>query len=387
MTLSRLLGGIGRVLISAGVLILLFVAYQLWGTGLQTRAAQNQLDNEFESALAEWQEQQDAVPVASTTPSTTTPEDDPGTSDTTTPPTTAAPYLPAPPPAENGEAVAVIRNERIGLDWNVVEGVGVDDLRKGPGHYPGTPMPGQPGNAAIAGHRTTYGAPFFKLNELQTGDIIFVTTLQGAFEYRVTEQFIVDPSEYNRVIREPEGDLLTLTTCHPRYTARERLIIQAELLGPTAPAPPPPTPEELAAIEAAQAEELATEDVAATSDVMDPSGDSSAPDTAVGAGDTDTDETDTDETDTEPAGAQEQAAADEAFANETLDENIDAWKSLGNWGGVLPWMALCAAVWLGAWLLAKEWKKVPAYLMGLPIFMLFLFMTFENLAELLPAAY
>ena len=82
---------------------------------------------------------------------------------------------------------------KIGVDKIVVEGVGRNDLRKGPGHYPDTPMPGQPGNAAIAGHRTTYGAPFNRIDELEPGDEILVTTLQGPFTYEVTGTEIVTP--------------------------------------------------------------------------------------------------------------------------------------------------------------------------------------------------
>ena len=88
----------------------------------------------------------------------------------------------------------------IGLDWIVVEGVQVADLKKGPGHFHETPMPGQLGNAAIAGHRTTYGAPFFDLDDLEPGDLIEVQTLVGTFIYEVTGTEVVNPSEYALVI-------------------------------------------------------------------------------------------------------------------------------------------------------------------------------------------
>src|SRR5581483_10360279 len=97
--------------------------------------------------------------------------------------TTVAP-LPSPP---TGAAVAIITIPKIGVDSAVVQGVGVSDLQKGPGHYPNSPMPGQPGNAAIAGHRTTYGAPFYRLDELTAGDQILITTWEGAFKYAVRE--------------------------------------------------------------------------------------------------------------------------------------------------------------------------------------------------------
>ena len=96
--------------------------------------------------------------------------------------TTSAP-APAPPPPPSGEAVAIIRIPKIGVDQAVVEGVSLASLRKGPGHYPSTPLPGEAGNAAIAGHRTTYGAPFNRLDELVAGDEIQVTTVRGSYTY------------------------------------------------------------------------------------------------------------------------------------------------------------------------------------------------------------
>ena len=91
--------------------------------------------------------------------------------------------------------IARIGIPKIGVDQYVVEGVNVDDLRKGPGHYPTTQLPGHEGNSAIAGHRTTYGAPFGELDQLQPGDQIVLVTVQGKFKYKVTDQRVVDPSE------------------------------------------------------------------------------------------------------------------------------------------------------------------------------------------------
>ncbi|MBW8824773.1 MAG: class E sortase, partial [Acidobacteria bacterium] len=145
-----------------------------------------------------------------------------------------------PPPT--GAAVAVLRIPKIGLDKAVVEGVGVTDLRKGPGHYPGTPLPGQAGNAAIAGHRTTYGAPFYRLDELAPGDELLVTTRQGSFRYRVDRREIVRPDDV-AVVAPTAGSRLTLTTCNPRFSARQRLVVSAALVGdPAQSAPRPPTP-------------------------------------------------------------------------------------------------------------------------------------------------
>jgi sortase A len=209
--LARILGAVGRTCITAGVLILLFVAYQLWGTGIRTAQAQNQLEDDFEAVLEEAVDQ----PTATTT---TTVAGDPPTTDT----------IPPPEPAPEGEATARIVIPAIGVDKIVVEGVSLADLKKGPGHYPETPLPGQEGNAAIAGHRTTYGAPFHRLDELQPGDEITVTTVQGEFTYEVSETRIVSPSEVE--VLEDKGDnRLTLSACHPKYSARQRIVVVSQL--------------------------------------------------------------------------------------------------------------------------------------------------------------
>jgi sortase A len=119
---------------------------------------------------------------------------------------------------------------KIGVDRVVVEGVSVADLKKGPGHYPGTAMAGQLGNMVISGHRTTYGAPFNRLDELQVGDEIVVYDRSGPFKYLVSEKKIVKPTAVE--VLDPTSDArLTLTTCHPKFSARERLIIVAHLEG------------------------------------------------------------------------------------------------------------------------------------------------------------
>ena len=124
---------------------------------------------------------------------------------------------------------------KIGEDWIVVQGVNEGDLRDGPGHYPSTPFPGQVGNAAIAGHRTTYGAPFWSLNELREGDRIVLATEYGIFEYRVTRSVVTPPSGIlpsgDSVLAQTNHPTLVLTTCNPRFSAAERLIIIADRVG------------------------------------------------------------------------------------------------------------------------------------------------------------
>jgi sortase A len=215
----RSAAALGRALITVGVLILLFVAYQLWGTGLYTAQQQDHLRHQFTSELHQ---------ASSKTPPTTIPS--PTTTSTTSPP--------SPPLPPSGDAVAQIRIPKIGLDDIVVNGIGVDDLRKGPGHYPETPLPGQLGNTAIAGHRTTYGAPFGNLDQLSSGDEILLRTLQGSFTYRVYSQLIVDPSDIAVLSPDPNRRAtVTLTTCNPKYSAAQRLVVQASLESPNPPLP------------------------------------------------------------------------------------------------------------------------------------------------------
>lgn len=216
MQWRRINGAAGRALIAAGVLLLLFVAYQLWGTGLRTAQAQSRLEDDLRAALT--------ATTTTAPPATPAPGGRPG------PPATVPALRPEELPGA-GEAAGRIEAPAIGLDWVFVQGVSVGDLKRGPGHYPQTPMPGQAGNAAIAGHRTTYGAPFNRIDELEPGDEIIVTTVQGRFRYLVTSQRIVDPSAVE-VLEPVEGaNLLTLTSCHPKYSARQRIIVQAELAG------------------------------------------------------------------------------------------------------------------------------------------------------------
>jgi sortase A len=184
MRLAKILGAVGRTFITAGVLILLFVAYQLWGTGIRTAQEQNRLEDDFAQVLEE-------ATTSSTSSTTETTE----TTVTTAPDPTTTETVPPIAPVPEGDATARIQIPTIGVDKIVVEGVSLRDLKKGPGHYPNTPLPGQEGNAAIAGHRTTYGAPFHRLDELNPGDEITVTTVQGEFTYEVTETLIVSPGQ------------------------------------------------------------------------------------------------------------------------------------------------------------------------------------------------
>jgi sortase A len=125
-----------------------------------------------------------------------------------------------------GDAIARIEIPAIGVREYVVEGTDTGDLRKGPGHYPDSPLPGDPGTAAIAGHRTTYGAPFRNIDDLRRGHRIIVDMPDGRFIYRVERIKIVDDQDLS--VLDPVGyRRLMLSACHPLYSAAERVIVFA----------------------------------------------------------------------------------------------------------------------------------------------------------------
>jgi sortase A len=138
------------------------------------------------------------------------------------------------PRGVNGPVVAVVRIPKLGEDWRMpVElGTGTEILRQGLGMYEGSPPPGRPGNVGLAGHRTTWGAPFKHINELTSGDLIRVWTAEGRFDYRVVAQGVTDPADISVVQQKTAKGraMLTLTTCHPEFSAAERLYVHAVLV-------------------------------------------------------------------------------------------------------------------------------------------------------------
>ena len=140
--------------------------------------------------------------------------------------------------SENGDPLGRIRIPKIGVSDVFVQGTDAGDLRRGPGHYPATPLPGQHGTVAIAGHRTTYGAPFHDVDDLRRGDRIELTMPYGRFTYRVERTRIVAPTATE--VTDPVGyDRLVLSACHPLYSAAQRIIVfarleRAEARGPAA---------------------------------------------------------------------------------------------------------------------------------------------------------
>jgi sortase A len=212
----RVVRFLGLTMIWSGVLIFLFLAYELWGTDLlasrSQAVAEEELSFYFDSTRSS------APPE---TPSTT------AAPQTTS--TTPLPELLAEQPVAEGEPFARIVIPKIEVEEVVFQGVDRSTLKQGPGHMPWTPLPGQPGNAVISGHRTTYGRPFYDLDLLEPGDRIEVETSLGVHVYEVREIMIVKPTDV-WVTEEKPGAWLTLTTCNPRFSAAERLIVQASLV-------------------------------------------------------------------------------------------------------------------------------------------------------------
>ena len=118
---------------------------------------------------------------------------------------------------------------RIGLEAVVVEGTDGASLRNGPGHYPDTPLPGVRGTVGIAGHRTTYGAPFRDIADLRPGDPVHVRMPYATFTYEVERTRIVAPTAVE-VVRRVSYDRLVLSACHPLYSAAQRIVVFARLV-------------------------------------------------------------------------------------------------------------------------------------------------------------
>jgi sortase A len=131
--------------------------------------------------------------------------------------------------AREGDPLTRLEIPKLGVDVIVVQGTSLEALRAGAGHYPNTPLPGETGNVAIAGHRTTYGRPFNRIDELRPGDEIILTTPDGRYVYKVSRMpWVTDPYDWT-VIAPSTGHLLTLTSCHPKGSASHRIIVRAQL--------------------------------------------------------------------------------------------------------------------------------------------------------------
>lgn len=171
-----------------------YIGWSLWGTGLHTAEAQQRLRTEFDEETA-------AQPAD---------------------PSTAPDRLPL------GDAYAQLEIPEIDVNFMVVQGTGYEDLKDGPGHYPDTADPWDDhGRVGIAGHRTTYQAPFFNFDDLSAGDAIILRTKYGTYRYEVAEVFVIPSAGSGRVLVQTPRPTLVLTTCHPKYSSSERLIVTA----------------------------------------------------------------------------------------------------------------------------------------------------------------
>ena len=176
-----------------------YVAWLLWGTGIQTQQAQDQL----RPTTQQWAAHPEPVPTT---------------------PGSAPRIIP-------GDAYADILIPSIGLDMIVVQGTDYESLKKGPGHYLDTADPWDgTGRVGIAGHRTTYLHPFFDLDQVQDGDTISLLTQYGRYDYVVTANFVLPEETAGKVLAQTSDPTLVLTTCNPKYASSQRLIVTADLV-------------------------------------------------------------------------------------------------------------------------------------------------------------
>jgi len=357
------LGRLGSGLIILGLLMFLFVGYQLWGTGIEEAQSQNRLEDSFAELVARVDE--------SPRPEVTEPVDT--TESTTVPPTVTEPEpveTRAPVPIVEGDPVAIIELPTIGVKKFVVAGVQTADLKKGPGHYPDTPFPGELGNAAIAGHRTTYGEPFRQLDELELGDEIKVTDLFGReFVYRVTGTQIVGPSDsWVVATTDPTIATLTLTTCHPEFSAKLRLIVSAEL----------DTSVSAVATEPAAAYPTRQASTPSTTAAPEPTSTVSSPDTSSPAA--------VDTTTTAPSTIAPSTTV--PFVDDAVEADVfeSGWFSdPAAWPHVIAWIALDLLVVWGAWQVAKRFRnRLIGAAVGFVPFFVVLYFVFQNVNRLLP---
>jgi len=208
----RLIGALGEVLITLGVLLLLFVSWQLWWTDVTANREQASTIQALEKSFGGGH-RGGGVPVKG--------------------PLATLKNVPF------GQAFAILRIPRFGADYArpVLEGTDHDTLIKGVGHYQGTAMPGAVGNFAVAGHRTTYGRPFHNIDLLRTGDFIVIETRVSYVVYAVARHVIVTPDHVEVIAPvpqhfgvQPTEAWMTMTACHPKYSASQRYVVFSRLV-------------------------------------------------------------------------------------------------------------------------------------------------------------
>ena len=218
----KVVRGIGNVFIIIGLTLLLFVVYEEWGTSLVTNHRQAVLANILDPELL----QRPSHPV----------------------PSESASPVPVPATYRGPKPLFRLTIPRLGHGWSriVVQGVSLDSLAYGPGHYPQTVMPGQVGTVGMACHRTGWGSPCININQMRPGDLIYIDTTLGRYTYKVTalpkqiektDGWVLngDPNSKDRY-------KLAITTCTPPHTSLHRLVIWADQISPAPGQPPPPVP-------------------------------------------------------------------------------------------------------------------------------------------------
>lgn len=208
--MRRAVGWAGELVITLGLLLLLFIAWQLWWTDVVSDREAGRVVTTLEDRFAREPRPTDPLPASGI------------------------------PDAIGGDgAFAIVRIPRFGADYArpLIEGTGRPVLALGLGHYVGTAGPGQVGNFAIAGHRTTYGRPFHDVDLLRDGDRVVVETLATVHVYEVTSREIVRPADVRVIAPVPDDPgaapteaLLTMTSCHPKYGATERFVVHGRLV-------------------------------------------------------------------------------------------------------------------------------------------------------------
>ncbi|HSO64128.1 MAG TPA: class E sortase [Ornithinibacter sp.] len=208
--MRRAVGWVGELAITLGLLLLLFVAWQLWWTDLVS-------DREATRVVATLEDEFASAPVTAT----------------------PLPASGIPEGIGDDGAFAIMRIPRFGADYArpLIEGTDSPVLVLGLGHYVGTAGPGQVGNFAVAGHRTTYGRPFHDVDRLRDGDRVVVETVDTVHVYEVTSRDVVRPTDVEVIAPVPDDPgaaptqaLITLTSCHPKYSATERFVVHGRLV-------------------------------------------------------------------------------------------------------------------------------------------------------------
>ena len=486
-----MLSAAGRILVLLGSVVLLFVAYQLWGTGLLQARSQSGLASDFaqrleavgvtDDLLSPWETEGGRPDESSSTDSSASsataeggsvpnsaaePGGDadseagsagagaaetpaasrgasaglsnlPDTSDAPIPVTSLSQRATFRSTVEHlspvvedrlemlyppdGQALARLVIPAIGVDEMVVAGVEAGDLRRGPGHYGFTPLPGQPGNAGIAGHRTTYGAPFERIDELKVDDLIHVQTLQGSFTYQVIPPVasevlefevghqIVLPHEVS-VLDDYYDNRLTLTSCHPRYSSSRRIIVQAVLLGdpvvrlPRPGAEPEPEPPRVLADEPTPPGGDSSADLSGGERIEAGSAGagSAAPEVGAGAGSA-----------AEPVSASGLAASAREGSSSAAPGGTSAVPGGGSSGQPTParaaaprissgfgtgldgdpravapaviWGLAAAAVWITGSIWSRHWRRLATWSITIVLFLLVLFAAFTHVDRALPS--